>query len=96
MSVDVQLTVQLKSVDVQLTVQLMSIDVQLTVQLMSVAPHFQYSRTLPVVCATALVVCWNYLDTLAQESADLKLCDVYGASVVMPYLPVTKLYQLFV
>jgi hypothetical protein len=67
----------------------MSIDVQLTVQLMSVAPHFQYSRTLPVVCATALVVCWNYLDTFVQEGADLKLCDVYGATVVVSHLPVT-------
>ena len=39
--------------------------------------HF---RTLPVVCATALVVHWNYLYTFVQKGADLKVHDVYGVA----------------
>ena len=38
------------------------------------------------VCATALVVHWNYRYTFVQEGADLKVCDVNGAAFVMFHL----------
>ena len=47
---------------------------------MSVAPYFKYLHNLPVVCATALVVHWNYLYTFVQQGADLKVWDLYGAT----------------
>ena len=47
---------------------------------MSVAPYFKCLSNLPVVCATALVVHWNYLYTFVQEGAGMKVCDVYGAT----------------
>ena len=53
---------------------------------MSVAPYFNYFRTLPVVCATALVVHWNYIYTFVQEFADLKLCNVHNAAFVISHM----------
>ena len=47
---------------------------------MSVAPYFKYLRNLPVVCATALAVYWNYLYTFVEEGADMKVCDIYDAT----------------
>jgi len=41
---------------------------------------FEVFTQLAVVCATALVVHWNYIYTFVQEGADLKVCDVYDAT----------------
>ena len=65
------------------------------VQLMSAAPYFKYLRNLAVVCATALVVHWNYLYTFVQQGADLKVCDVYGATFPNISSAFNKLYQPF-